>query len=70
VNTVGSCTMEKTKDSAQENVTIFTDEEWRADLRTKLLTLRDTLEEFYTIQRRITTNPNEILNRDNLPSAM
>ena len=62
--------MEKTKDSAQENVTIFTDEEWRADLRTKLLTLRDTLEEFYTIQRRITTNPNEILNRDNLPSAM
>ena len=70
MSTVGSCTMEKTKDSAQENVTIFTDEEWRADLRTKLLTLRDTLEEFYTIQRRITTNPNEILNRDNLPSAM
>lgn len=61
--------MDETRDSAQENVTIFTDEEWRADLRTKLLTLRDTLDEFYTIQRRI-QNPNEILNRDNLPSTM
>ena len=61
--------MEETKDSAQENVTIFTDEEWRADLRTKRLTLRDTLDEFYTIQRRI-RNPNEILNRDTLPSAI
>ncbi len=62
--------MEEIKDSAQENVTIFTDEEWRADLRTKLLTLRDTLDEFYTIQRRINRHPNEILNRDNLPSTM
>ena len=61
--------MDETRDSAQENVTIFTDEEWRADLRTKLLTLRDTLDEFYTIQHRI-QNPNEILNRDNLPSTM
>ena len=61
--------MDETRESAQENVTIFTDEECRADIRTKLLTLRDTLEEFYTIQRRI-KNPNEILNRDNLPSTM
>lgn len=68
--------MEETKSSAQENVTIFTDAEWRASLTKSFIDLQDTLTEFYDIARRVKdpnheyNTSNEIFNRSNISSKL